>query len=180
MGIRGSRIYEVNFDCPVPAANLLGSLGGGFKIAMAVLDRGRVDVAAMGIGLSRAALDAATAWARERTAFAHKIADYQGIQWMLADMATTLEAARLLTYKAAWVRSKNVRFTVEAAMAKLFASEAAGKITDLALQIHGGYGYTRALPLERYVRDARILRLFEGSSEIQRNIIARHVLAPGG
>ncbi|MET0683443.1 MAG: acyl-CoA dehydrogenase family protein [Casimicrobiaceae bacterium] len=179
MGIRGSRIYEVNFDCSVPAGNLLGSLGGGFKIAMAVLDRGRVDVAAMGIGLSRVALDAATAWARERTAFAHKIADYQGIQWMLADMATTLEAARLLTYKAAWVRSKNVRFTMEAAMAKLFASEAAGKITDLALQIHGGYGYTRALPLERYVRDARILRLFEGSSEIQRNIIARHLLAPG-
>jgi len=180
MGIRGSRIYEVSFDCPVPAANLLGTLGGGFKIAMAVLDRGRVDVAAMGIGLSRAALDAAIAWARERTAFAHKIADYQGIQWMLADMATTLEAARLLTYKAAWVRSKNVRFTLEAAMAKLFASEAAGKITDLALQIHGGYGYTRALPLERYVRDARILRLFEGSSEIQRNIIARQVLASGG
>ncbi len=180
MGIRGSRIYEVNFDCSIPAANLLGSLGGGFKIAMAVLDRGRVDVAAMGIGLSRVALDAATAWAQQRTAFSHKIADYQGIQWMLADMATTLEAARLLTYKAAWVRAKGVRFTLEAAMAKLFASEAAARITDLALQIHGGFGYTQALPLERYVRDARILRLFEGSSEIQRNIIARHVLAPKG
>ena len=179
MGIRGSRIYEVDFDCSVPAEHLLGRLGGGFKIAMAVLDRGRVDVAAMGIGLARAALDAATAWARERTSFSHTIADYQGIQWMLADMATTLEAARLLTYKAAWVRSKDVRFTLEAAMAKLYASEAAGKITDLALQIHGGYGYTQALPLERYVRDARILRLFEGSSEIQRNIIARYVLASG-
>lgn len=177
MGIRGSRIYEVNFDCLVPAGNLLGSPGGGFKIAMAVLDRGRVDVAAMGIGLSRVALEAATAWAVERTAFSHKIADYQGIQWMLADMATTLEAARLLTYKAAWVRSQGVRFTAEAAMAKLFSSEAAGKITDLALQIHGGFGYTKALPVERYVRDARILRLFEGSSEIQRNIIARHLLA---
>ena len=176
MGIRGSRIYEVSFDCRVPAANLLGTEGSGFRIAMAVLDRGRVDVAAMGVGLSRVALDAATAWAQERTAFSHKIAEYQGIQWMLADMAVRLEAARLLTYKAAWARAKGGRFTSEAAMAKLFASEAADKITDLALQIHGGFGYTQALPLERYVRDARILRLFEGSSEIQRNIIARHVL----
>ena len=177
MGIRGSRIYEVNFDCLVPAANLLGTQGNGFRIAMAVLDRGRVDVAAMGIGLSRVALEAATTWAQERSSFSHKIAEHQGIQWMLADMATTLEAARLLTYKAAWARAQGGRFTSEAAMAKLFASEAAAKITDLALQIHGGYGYTQALPLERYVRDARILRLFEGSSEIQRNIIARHLLA---
>ena len=177
MGIRGSRIYEVNFDCHVPPENVLGELGRGFRIAMAVLDRGRVDVAAMGVGLATVALDAATAWAKERAAFGHKIADYQGIQWMLADMAMTLEAARLLTYKAAWARAKGERFTAEASMAKLFASEAAGKITDLALQIHGGYGFTQALPLERYVRDARILRLFEGSSEIQRNIIARHVLA---
>jgi alkylation response protein AidB-like acyl-CoA dehydrogenase len=179
MGIRGSRIYEVGFDCSVPGDHLLGPLGGGFKIAMAVLDRGRVDVAAMGIGLARGALEAATAWARERTSFSHPIGDHQGIQWMLADMATSLEAARLLTYKAAWVRARNVRFTLEAAMAKLYASEAAGKIADLALQIHGGYGYTQALPLERFVRDARILRLFEGSSEIQRNIIARYVLASG-
>jgi alkylation response protein AidB-like acyl-CoA dehydrogenase len=177
MGIRGSRIYEVNFDCTVPAVNLLGTPGSGFKVAMAVLDRGRVDVAAMGVGLSRVALEAATGWAQERSAFSHKIADYQGIQWMLADMAMTLEAARLLTYKAAWARSQGGRFTSEAAMAKLFASEAAARITDLALQIHGGFGYTQALPLERYVRDARILRLFEGSSEIQRNIIARHLLA---
>ena len=180
MGIRGSRIYEVSFDCSVPAANLLGGPGSGFRIAMSVLDRGRVDVAAMGVGLSRVALEAATAWAQERTAFSHKIAEYQGIQWMLADMATTLEAARLLTYKAAWARAQGGRFTNEAAMAKLFASEAAAKITDLALQIHGGFGYTQALPLERYVRDARILRLFEGSSEIQRNIIARHLLSAKG
>jgi alkylation response protein AidB-like acyl-CoA dehydrogenase len=179
MGIRGSRIYEVNFDCHVPHANLLGELGRGFKIAMAVLDRGRVDIAAMSIGLGRVALEAAVAWAKERAAFSHKIAEYQGIQWMLADMATMLEAATLLTYKAAWARANGGRFTAEASMAKLFASEAAGKITDLALQIHGGFGYTQALPLERYVRDARILRLFEGSSEIQRNIIARHVLAAG-
>ena len=179
MGIRGSRIYEVNFDCYVPAANVLGELGRGFKIAMAVLDRGRVDIAAMSVGLARVALAAAVAWSKERVAFSHKIAEYQGIQWMIADMATTLEAAALLTYKAAWARGQGGRFTAEASMAKLFASEAAGKITDLALQIHGGFGYTQALPIERYVRDARILRLFEGSSEIQRNIIARHVLASG-
>jgi len=180
MGIRGSRIYEVSFDCAVPAANLLGMRGSGFRIAMSVLDRGRVDVAAMAVGLSRVALEAATSWAQERTAFSHKIAEYQGIQWMLADMAMALEAARLLTYKAAWARAQGGRFTSEAAMAKLFASEAAAKITDLALQIHGGFGYTQALPLERYVRDARILRLFEGSSEIQRNIIARHLLSAKG
>ena len=177
MGIRGSRIYEIAIDCHVPSGNLLGELGRGFKIAMAVLDRGRVDVAAMGIGLGRVALDAAVAWSKERVAFSHKIAEYQGIQWMLADMAMALEAATLLTYRAAWARAQGGRFTVEASMAKLFASEAAGKITDLALQIHGGFGYTQAFPLERYVRDARILRLFEGSSEIQRNIIARHILA---
>jgi alkylation response protein AidB-like acyl-CoA dehydrogenase len=144
---------------------------------MAVLDRGRVDVAAMGVGLGRAALEAAVAWSKERAAFSHKIAEYQGIQWMLADMAVALEAAALLTYKATWARAQGGRFTLEASMAKLFTSEATAKITDLALQIHGGFGYTQALPLERYVRDARILRLFEGSSEIQRNIIARHVLA---
>jgi alkylation response protein AidB-like acyl-CoA dehydrogenase len=156
---------------------MLGELGQGFKIAMAVLDRGRVDIAAMSLGVARVALDAAVAWAKERSAFSHKIAEYQGIQWMLADMATRLEAATLLTYKAAWARAQGGRFTAEASMAKLFASEAAGEITDLALQIHGGFGYTQALPLERYVRDARILRLFEGSSEIQRNIIARYVLS---
>jgi alkylation response protein AidB-like acyl-CoA dehydrogenase len=177
MGIRGSRIYEVSLDCHVPRENLLGELGQGFKIAMAVLDRGRVDVAAMSLGIARVALDAAVAWSKERSAFSHKIAEYQGIQWMLADMATRLEAATLLTYKAAWARAQGGRFTAEASMAKLFASEAAGEITDLALQIHGGFGYTQALPLERYVRDARILRLFEGSSEIQRNIIARYVLS---
>ena len=144
---------------------------------MAVLDRGRIEIAAMGLGLARAAFDAAVAWSKERTAFGHHIAEYQGIQWMLADMATSLEAARLLTYRAAWVRARGKRrFTSEAAMAKLFSSEMAGKVTDLALQIHGGHGYTKSLPLERYVRDARILRIFEGSSEIQRNIIARKLL----
>ncbi|MGH7068828.1 MAG: acyl-CoA dehydrogenase family protein [Acetobacteraceae bacterium] len=177
MGIRGGRVYELTFDCHVPLDHLVGTPGGGFKIAMAVLDRGRIEVAAMSLGIARAAFDDATAWSRQRVSFGHPIASYQGIQWMLADMETALEAARLLTYRAAWLRGRATgRFTREAAMAKLFASEAVGRITDLALQIHGGYGYTRSLPLERYLRDARILRIYEGTSEMQRNIIARHRL----
>lgn len=176
MGIRASRVYELAFDCVVPAANMVGDPGTGFKTAMAVLDRGHIEVAAMSIGLARAALDAAVAWAKQRVAFGQAIANHQGVQWMLADMATELEAARLLTYHAAWLRGQGARFTREGSMAKLFASEMVGRVTDLALQIHGGYGYMRDMPLERYVRDARILRIFEGSSEIQRNIIARLLL----
>jgi alkylation response protein AidB-like acyl-CoA dehydrogenase len=178
MGIRGSRVYELSFDCQVPAENMVGAPGSGFKIAMSVLDRGRIDVAAMSLGLARAALAEAVSWAKERIAFGNPVASYQGIQWMLADMETSLEAAKLLTYRAAWLRGRNQgRFTREAAIAKLFASEAVGRITDLALQIHGGYGYSRDLPLERYARDARILRIYEGTSELQRNIIARYLLA---
>jgi alkylation response protein AidB-like acyl-CoA dehydrogenase len=178
MGIRGSRIYELAFDCRVSASQLVGASGSGFKIAMAVLDRGRIETAAMGLGLARNAFDAAVVWAKQRKGFGNPIAKFQGIQWMLADMATSLKAARLLTYRAAWSRGQgDRRFTQEAAMAKLFASEMAAKVTDLALQIHGGYGYTRSMPLERYVRDARILRIFEGTSEIQRNVIARSLLA---
>ncbi len=176
MGIRGSPIHALDFDCHVPAANRIGEEGSGFRTAMRVLDHGRVEIAAMGCGIARAALDAALGWAAQRQVSGHPIADFQGIQFMLADMATELDAARLMTWRAASLRDKGGRFTREAAMAKLYASEAAGRITDLAQQIHGGYGYTRGLPLERYVRDARILRIFEGSSEIQRGIIARFVL----
>ncbi len=176
MGIRASHIVELTLDCRVAQDALIGAPGSGFKTALKVLDRGRVEIAAMGLGLARAALDAATQWARERRISGQPLGDFQGIQWMLADMATELEAARLLTWRAAALRGEGARFTREAAMAKLFASEAAGRIADLALQIHGGYGYTRALPLERYVRDARILRIFEGTSEIQRNIIAGMLL----
>lgn len=176
MGIRAGRVYEISFDCRVPATNLVGAAGTGFKTAMMTLDRSRIEVAAMSLGIAQAALDAAVAWAKERTAYGHIIADYQGIQWMLADMSTELEAARRLTYHAAAQRAAGGRFTREAAMAKLFASEMAGRVTDCALQIHGGFGYTRGMPLERYVRDARILRIFEGSSEIHRNIIARQLL----
>ena len=131
----------------------------------------------MCVGIAEAALSAATSWARQRIVNGQPIAELQGIQWMLADMATQLEAARLLGMKAAAARGSGARFSLEASMAKLFASEMAARVTDLALQIHGGYGYTCDMPLERYVRDARIMRIYEGSSEIQRNIIARTVLA---
>ncbi len=178
MGIRGSPAYEIAFqNCRVPKANMVGAPGTGFKTAMRVLDRSRIEVAAMSLGLAQAALDAAVTWAKERKAFGHAIADFQGIQWMLADMATELEAARLLTYRAAWMRDKvEGRYSRESAMAKLYASEMVGRVTDLAQQIHGGYGYSKSMPIERYVRDARILRIFEGTSELQRNIIAREML----
>ena len=176
MGIRASRIYELRFDCLLPAESLIGEEGSGFRTAMRVLDRGRVEIAAMACGIARAALEAALGWVRERKISGQPLADFQAIQFMLADMQTDLEAARLMTLRAAALREAGERFTREAAMAKLFASEAAQRVTDLALQIHGGYGYTRGLPLERYARDARILRIFEGSSEIQRNIVARFEL----
>ena len=176
MGVRGSHIFELSFDCFVPRENRVGPEGSGFKTAMKVLDRGRVDVAAMGMGIARAAMDAALTWSKDRIVSGRPLAGFQGIQWMLADMATTLEAARWLTLRAAALRDAAQPFTKESSMAKLFVSEAAGKITDLALQIHGGYGFTREMPLERYVRDARILRIFEGASEVQKTIIGRFLL----
>ena len=176
MGLRASPICELQFDCLVPAANRLGPPGSGFKTALRALDRGRVEVAAMALGIAGAALDAAVAWAKERRIDGRPLADKQGIQWMLADMATELAAARLLIERAADMRDAGAPFTREAAMAKLFATEAAGRIADNALQIHGGYGYSRKLPLERYARDVRVLRIYEGTSEIQRNIIARLLL----
>lgn len=172
-GIRASQVFELHFDCTVPAANRIGAAGSGFRTAMMVLDRGRIETAALAVGIAGAALDAAKSWAGERQVSGQPVAAFQGIRWMIADMATELDAARLMTWRAAALRQRGERFTREAAMAKLYASEAVGRIADLALQIHGGYGYTRALPLERYVRDARILRIYEGTSEIQRNIIAR-------
>jgi alkylation response protein AidB-like acyl-CoA dehydrogenase len=176
MGLKGGHVFELSFDCEVPAGNRLGDEGSGFRTAMQVLDRGRVEVAAMCLGLAQAGLDAALEWAKARIVGDRPLAEYQGIQWMLADMATELRAARLLAEDAARKRGRGERFTQEAAMAKLFTSEAADKVADLALQIHGGYGYTRGLPLERYTRDLRIMRIYEGSSEIQRNIIARELL----
>jgi butyryl-CoA dehydrogenase len=177
MGLRGGHVFELSFDCRIAGSQRLGPEGSGFRTAMRVLDNGRIEVAAMCLGIAQAALDAGVRWAEQRRVGGQALADYQGIQWMLADMATELRAARLLTEDAARRRGAQARYSLEASMAKLFASEAAGRIADRALQIHGGYGYTGDLPLERYVRDLRIMRIYEGSSEIQRTIIARALTA---
>ncbi|CAM5785705.1 acyl-CoA dehydrogenase family protein [Castellaniella caeni] len=177
MGIRGGHAFEVALDCRVPASQRLGEEGSGFRTAMKVLDNSRLDVAATSLGIAEAALAAAVSWSRQRLIGGQPLADKQGIQWMLADMKLRLEAAWALTLQATHKRSLGEPFSMESAMAKLYASEAVGFITDRALQIHGGYGYTRDMPLERYARDARILRIYEGSSEIQRTIIARRMLA---
>lgn len=177
MGIRGGHAFEVSLDSVrVPAANRLGAEGSGFKTAMKVLDNSRLDVAATSLGIAEAALKAAADWANQRLVGGEPIANKQGIQFKLADMKLRLEAAWALTMQALALRQQGQPFTQQSAMAKLFASEMVGFVTDEALQIHGGYGYTREMPLERYVRDARILRIYEGSSEIQRTIIARSVL----
>lgn len=178
MGIRGAHAFEVSFeDVCVPLNCRLGAEGSGFRTAMKVLDNCRLDVAATALGLAQAALDAAAQWVRERKVGGEPLATRQGIQWMLADMKLRLEASWALTLQATTLRAEGRNFTQQSAMAKLHASEMVGFVTDAALQIHGGYGFTRDLPLERYVRDARILRIYEGSSEIQRTIIARGVLA---
>ncbi len=177
MGIRGGHAFEVALDCEVPACNRLGEEGTGFRTAMKVLDNSRLDVAANSIGIAEAAMEAAVSWARQRIVGGKPLADKQGIQWMLADMKVRLEAAWALTLQASAKRAAGQPFSLESSMAKLYASEAAGFVTDAALQIHGGYGFTRDMPLERYVRDARIMRIYEGSSEIQRTIIARGVIA---
>lgn len=175
LGMRGSHIYEISFDCVVPEEALLGQEGAGFATAMAVLDRGRVEIAAMSVGIARAAYDASLAWSQERVVSGKPLCKHQGIQWMLAEMHTQLEAAKAVTYKAADARDSDQRFSLESAVAKLFASEAAAKITDNAVQIHGGYGYSSDLPIERYYRDVRITRIFEGTSEIQKLIIGRAI-----
>ncbi|MCY1395993.1 Acryloyl-CoA reductase (NADH) [compost metagenome] len=176
MGLRGSTIYELALDCWLPESALLGTENHGFRTAMEVLDRGRVEVAAMSLGIARAAMEYALKWVDERQIGPKPLAAYQGTQWRIADMHTQLEAARMLTMKAAARRDSGERFSLESATAKLFAAEACGFITDAALQLHGGYGYIRDLPLERFVRDARILRIFEGTSEVQKIIISRAVL----
>ncbi|MGV3681615.1 MAG: acyl-CoA dehydrogenase family protein [Acidovorax sp.] len=177
MGIQGAHAFEVAFDgVRVPAANLLGAEGTGFKIAMKVLDNSRLDVAATALGIAEAAIADATHWMKERLVGGEPLAGKQGLQWMLADMKLRLEASWGLTLQALALRQAGQPFTLQSAMAKLHASEMVGFVADAALQIHGGYGCTREMPLERYVRDARILRIYEGSSEVQRNIIARTLL----
>lgn len=176
MGLRGGHVFPISFDCHVPAENRLGDEGTGFRTAMKVLDNGRIEVAAQATGIARAALDAAVSYAKEREVGGQPISTFQGLQWMLADSATELAAARALGLQAARKRGTGERFSSDSAFAKLYASEAAWRIADRALQIHGGYGYTRDFPLERYLRDLRIFRIYEGSSEIQRTIIARDLL----
>ncbi|HEX2173517.1 MAG TPA: acyl-CoA dehydrogenase family protein [Dehalococcoidia bacterium] len=178
MGIHASPTAELVFDnVVIPAANRIGEEGLGFKYAMQILVASRIGVASQGLGVARAALEEATAYAKQRMTFGKPIADHQAIQFMLADMATQLEAARLLVYRAASLHDKGLPFTKEASMAKLYASEAAKQIADKAVQIHGGYGYIREFAVERLYRDARIISLYEGTSEIQRLIIARNLLA---
>jgi hypothetical protein len=164
----------------VPVANRLGEEGAGFKIAMMQLDGGRVGVGAQALGIAQAALEKAVRYAREREAFGKPIAELQAIQWMLADMAVRVEAARLLVYRAAWLRQQDKPFTRAASMAKLFASEAATYVTHRAIQVHGGYGYTEDYQVERFYRDARVTEIYEGTSEIQRLVIARNWLREQG
>jgi len=177
MGLKGGHVFGITFDCFVPEENRLGPEGSGFRTAMKVLDNGRIEVAAQATGIAAAAQDAAISYAKEHKVGGHPIADFQGLQWMLADNATELAAARALSMQAAVRRGTGERYSSESALAKLYATEAAWRIADRALQIHGGYGYTRDFPLERYLRDLRVFRIYEGSSEIQRTIIARGLLA---
>ncbi|MCG2767742.1 MAG: acyl-CoA dehydrogenase [Chloroflexota bacterium] len=177
MGLRASVTSQLFFeDCRVLRENLLGKPGEGFKQFLATLDGGRISIAAMALGLGQVALDAAITYSKERVQFGQPIANFQAIQWMIADSATELEAARLLTYQAAYLKDKGVRFTREAAMAKLFAALAAEKACFNAVQIHGGYGYSRDYPVERYYRDNRLTSIGEGTNEIQRLVIARQLL----
>jgi butyryl-CoA dehydrogenase len=177
MGLRGGHVWELDFDCHLPEAQRLGPEGSGFKTAMKVLDAGRVEVAAMCIGIAQQALDLATQWAKTRIIGGEPLSARQGIRWQLADMALDLQTSRLLALEAARQRQNGERFSLAASMAKLHASEMAHRVTDGALQLHGGYGYTRDFPLERLARDVRIMRIYEGSSEIQRNIIAAYQLS---
>jgi len=177
MGLRASDTVELIFeDCRVPKENLLGQEGDGFMIAMASLDAGRIGIASQSVGLAQACLDTAVNYAKERVQFNKTISQFQGIRWMVADMATQIEAARLMTFNAAAMRDRGENFTAAASMAKVFASEMANKVAYQAIQIHGGYGYIKEYPVERYYRDARVLTLYEGTSEVQRIVIANHVI----
>jgi len=177
LGLRCSITNEVSFEnCIVPKENLLGQEGMGFKIAMDALDGARIGVAAQAIGIAEAAMEKAIEYSKIRSAFGKTLSSFEGIQFMIADMATKIEAARLLMLKAAQLKNDNRRCVKEASMAKLFASEICNEITNKALQIYGAYGYSKDYPLERYLRDGRVTSIYEGTSEIQRIIIAREIL----
>ena len=176
LGIRSSPTTELIFEnCRIPKENLLGEEGEGFKIAMTTLDGGRNGIAAQAVGIAQGALDAATAYAKEREQFGKPIAHHQGVSYKLADMATAVEASRLLTYQAAWLESNDLPYGKASAMSKLFASDTAMKYTVEAVQVFGGYGYTKDYPVERFMRDAKITQIYEGTNEIQRLVIGRMV-----
>ncbi len=178
LGIRGSDTAQLAFqDCRVPGVNLLGQSGDGFKIALATLDGGRISIAAQAVGIARACLEDALAYAKEREAFGQKIGDFQAIQWMLADMATGVDAARLLTWRAAAMKERGEKYGPYAAMAKLFASDIAMKSARDCIQIFGGYGYLTDYPAERHYRDAKITEIYEGTSEIMKHLIAEDMLS---
>jgi alkylation response protein AidB-like acyl-CoA dehydrogenase len=177
LGLRASDTSELIFeDCEIPAENLLGVEGEGFVDAMRVLDGGRISIAALSLGIARGALDAALTYVKQRRQFGKAIAEFQGIQWKLADMATELDAARLLTQRAAVLKDAGRKVTRESSMAKLFASEVAVRICDEAVQLFGGYGFIKDYPVEKYYRDVKLCTIGEGTSEIQRMVIAREIL----
>lgn len=180
MGIRGSSTTELIFDnCFVPSGNRLGPEGKGFSIALETIDGSRIGIAAQAVGIAQAAFDKALAYSQERKQFGQAISNFQAIQWMLADMATQIDAARLLTYRAAFLKDQKQPFIKEASMAKVYAAETANFVADKAVQIFGGYGYIKDFPVERYFRDARITEIYEGTSEMQRMTIARQLLRGG-
>jgi alkylation response protein AidB-like acyl-CoA dehydrogenase len=176
MGLRASDTADVIFeDCRVPAENLLGSEGEGFKIAMTALDGGRIGIAAQSVGVAQAALDASVQYAKEREQFGQSISKFQGLRWIVADMATEIEAGRQLMLSAAAMKDRGVNFSMQASMAKLYASEMVNRVTARAVQLHGGYGFIREYPVERLYRDARVFTIYEGTSEIQRIVISNHI-----
>jgi len=184
LGLCASDTTDLIFeDCKIPAEQMLGLEGDGFKIAMTALDGGRIGIAAQSVGVAQAALDAAVKYAKGRQQFGRPVSKFQGIRWMIADMATEIEAARQLMFSAAALKDSAKKFTAQASMAKLFASEMVNRVTAKALQIHGGYGFVKDYPVERFYRDARVFTIYEGTSEIQRVVISNHVLkdkrAPG-
>ncbi len=177
MGLKGSPTHAVTFDeVRVSAENLLGSEGFGLHQTLATLDSGRISIGALAVGLAQAAYEAAVQYAHERETFGKPIAQHQAVQWMLADAATEIQAARLMVYWAAWLKEQGQRYTKEAAMAKLFATEVSERVCRNAIQVHGGYGYSREFEVERIYRDTRLMTIGEGTSEIQRLVIARHIL----
>jgi len=178
MGIRGSQTTEIIYkDCVVPAENMLGKEGEGFRLAMQILDGGRIGMASQAVGIARAALEAAITYAKERKQFGKPIAANQGLQWMLADMALAVEASRLLVYKAALAKMSGARYSANSAMAKLMAARTAMEVTTKAVQIHGGIGYTKSYPVERYMRDAKITEIYEGTNEVMKMVISGGLLA---